>query len=116
MRELLDKARPGWTWEPTLVEVDGERVRVFTGVKLRSRLVVGLGPRRALRVAQLVQQVLALKAEVDQGNRVTLTVLEYRLLEELVCHTGTTLTHRHLLQQVWGEQHLAETQYLTVLS
>jgi hypothetical protein len=59
MRELLDTARPGWTWEPMLVEVRGERVRVYTGLKMRSRLVTGLGPRRAVRVAQLVEQALA---------------------------------------------------------
>jgi hypothetical protein len=69
MRELLDNARPGWTWEPMLVEVRGERVRVYTGLKMRSRLVVGLGPRRAVRVAQLVQQALVPKVEVDQGRR-----------------------------------------------
>jgi hypothetical protein len=69
MRELLDNARPGWTWEPMLVEVRGERVRVYTGLKMRSRLVVGLGPRRVVRVAQLVQQALVPKAEVDQGRR-----------------------------------------------
>ena len=72
MTALLDQARPGWRWEPTLVEVNGERVRVVTGIKMRSRLVVGLGPKRAVRVAQLVQQALAPKPEVDQGRRTLL--------------------------------------------
>lgn len=69
MRELLDKARPGWHWEPMLVELDDGRVHVFTGIRMRSRLVVGLGPRRAAQVAQLVQQALTPKVEVEQGRR-----------------------------------------------
>lgn len=72
MKELLDKARPGWKWEPMLVEVDGERVQVYTGIKMRSRLAVKLGPKRALHVAQLVQQALTPKSEVDQGRRTLL--------------------------------------------
>ena len=37
-----------------LVEIEGERVRVFAGLGMRARLVQGLGPVRALRVAQAV--------------------------------------------------------------
>lgn len=69
MQALLNMARPNWRWEPTLVEVHGERVRVFTGIRLRDRLATGLGPRRAMRVVQLVAQALAAKLEVDQGRR-----------------------------------------------
>jgi len=34
----LDRARPGWRWEPMLLEIEGERVRVFTGLGMRARL------------------------------------------------------------------------------
>ena len=44
VRALLDRARPGWRWEPMLVEIEGERVRVFTGLAMRWRLVQILGP------------------------------------------------------------------------
>ena len=44
VRALLDRARPGWRWEPMLVEIEGERVRVFTGLAVRWRLVQVLGP------------------------------------------------------------------------
>ncbi len=40
--------------EPMLPEVEGGRVRVFTGLTMRARLVQLLGPARALRVAQAV--------------------------------------------------------------
>jgi hypothetical protein len=50
---LLNRARPGWRWEPMLVEIEGERVRVLAGLSLRARLVQVLGPAQALRVTQL---------------------------------------------------------------
>jgi hypothetical protein len=54
VRALLDRARPGWRWEPMLLEIEGEHIRVFTGLAMRWRLVQLLGPVRALRVAQVV--------------------------------------------------------------
>jgi hypothetical protein len=53
VQALLDRARPGWQWEPMLVEVEGERVWVLAGLSLRARLVQVLGPAQALRVTQL---------------------------------------------------------------
>jgi predicted DCC family thiol-disulfide oxidoreductase YuxK len=53
VQALLDRARPGWQWEPMLVEVEGERVRVLAGLSLRARLVQVLGPAQALRMTQL---------------------------------------------------------------
>lgn len=69
IQALLDRARPGWRWEPTLLEVDGDQVRAFTGLALRARLVAGLGPRRAWRVARLVRQVGMPLGGVDLGRR-----------------------------------------------
>jgi len=50
VRSVLDDVKPGWRWEPTLLEVDGDRRRVYVGLGMR--LVRVLGPRRALAVAQ----------------------------------------------------------------
>jgi predicted DCC family thiol-disulfide oxidoreductase YuxK len=69
VRALLDQARPGWRWEPTLLEVDGDRVRVSTGLVMRARLVLGLGPRRAWRVARLAHQAGMPLAGVDLSRR-----------------------------------------------
>jgi hypothetical protein len=55
MRALLDRARPGWRWEPTLLVVEGDRVRAYTGAMLAGRLVAAAGPRRAARIARLAQ-------------------------------------------------------------
>lgn len=56
MQALLNKVKPGWQWQPMLVEVQEERIRVQTGVRLRLRLLTGLGPRRAWHIAKLVYQ------------------------------------------------------------
>lgn len=48
------------------------------------------------------------------GQEVHLTPLEYKLLLELVKHAGKVLTHRHLLEAVWGSGYLSQSHYLRV--
>jgi hypothetical protein len=69
VQALLDQAHPGWQWEPMLVEIEGERVRIFAGLSLRARLVQVLGPVRALRVAQAVARMGGPVLGVDWGRR-----------------------------------------------
>ncbi|HEV8376861.1 MAG TPA: winged helix-turn-helix domain-containing protein, partial [Candidatus Polarisedimenticolia bacterium] len=45
---------------------------------------------------------------------VHLTPLEYRLLAVLVKHAGKVLTHRQLLKEVWGPNHLDDSHYLRI--
>ena len=60
--------------------------------------------------------------EVDLGRQlvrlagldVHLTPTEYRLLEAFVTNPGKLLTHRWLLQKVWGPGYATESQYLRV--
>jgi DNA-binding response OmpR family regulator len=49
-----------------------------------------------------------------RGEPVRLTSTEYRLLEELVRHAGTTLPHHVLLERVWGSEWDADPNYLKV--
>jgi two-component system KDP operon response regulator KdpE len=59
---------------------------------------------------------------VDLGRRrvwlgeteVRLTPIEYRLLAVLIRHAGKVLTHRQLLQEVWGPGQVEQTHYLRV--
>jgi two-component system KDP operon response regulator KdpE len=52
---------------------------------------------------------------VRLGERsVHLTPTEYRVLEALVTNPGKLLTHRWLLQKVWGPGYTTEAQYLRV--
>jgi two-component system KDP operon response regulator KdpE len=55
------------------------------------------------------------KRQVFVGEReIHLTPIEYKLLSALVHDAGKVLTHRHLLNEVWGPHHLDETHYLRV--
>jgi two-component system KDP operon response regulator KdpE len=47
-------------------------------------------------------------------NEIRLTPTEWHLLEVLVRNAGNLLTHRQLLQQVWGPAYGTETNYLRV--
>jgi two-component system KDP operon response regulator KdpE len=42
------------------------------------------------------------------GERVRLTPTEFALLSELVKNQGTVVTHRDLLQRVWGPQYVRD--------
>jgi len=48
------------------------------------------------------------------GQPVKLTPTEYNLLTYLVMNDGSVLTHRALLEKVWGEQYIDATDYLKV--
>jgi len=48
------------------------------------------------------------------GEEVHLTPTEYKLLTALVRHAGGVITHRQLLQDVWGANHANQTHYLRV--
>ncbi|MOA66129.1 KDP operon transcriptional regulatory protein KdpE [compost metagenome] len=43
-----------------------------------------------------------------------LTQLEYRLLATLLAHRGKVLTHRQLLQEVWGPGYVEHSHYLRI--
>jgi len=53
-------------------------------------------------------------ARDDSGRELRLTPTEYRLLEVLAQHIGLVVTHRALLQQVWGPGSAQQTHYLRV--
>ncbi|HEX6800234.1 MAG TPA: response regulator transcription factor [Ktedonobacterales bacterium] len=45
---------------------------------------------------------------------IRLTPTEFALLAQLVAHAGKVVTHRQLLQRVWGEEYGSEAEYLRV--
>jgi two-component system KDP operon response regulator KdpE len=49
-----------------------------------------------------------------EGKAVHLTPIEYRLLVALIRHAGRVLTHRHLLQEVWGPSRTDSAHYLRI--
>ncbi len=48
------------------------------------------------------------------GKPVKLSRREFDLLVMLAAHPGRVITHRQLLSEVWGQEHLEDTQYLRV--
>lgn len=62
----------------------------------------------ALRVDMLARQVTV------GGKEVRLTPTEYELLRLFILHADKTLTHKQLLQEIWGPDSTQETQYLHV--
>src|SRR5688572_1115360 len=48
------------------------------------------------------------------GTPVRLSRKEYDLLRILASHPGKVITHQQLLQEVWGQAYVEETQYLRV--
>jgi two-component system KDP operon response regulator KdpE len=48
------------------------------------------------------------------GDEVKLTPKEFELLSFLARHAGKVVTHRQILEAVWGPAHVGDTQYLRV--
>lgn len=55
---------------------------------------------------------LARRAVTRAGEAVSLTPVEYRLLTLMLQHAGKVLTHRQLLQEVWGPGHADRSHYV----
>ncbi|MGE0354057.1 MAG: response regulator [Gemmatimonadales bacterium] len=83
-------------------------------VALRHAARTPMGPDEPIRLAGDVK--------IDPGRRqvfrgtseVHLTPTEYRLLSALARHAGCVLTHRQLLEQVWGTNYASQTHYVRV--
>ncbi|MGQ9513048.1 hypothetical protein [Thermodesulfitimonas sp.] len=56
MQAVLNQVRPGWRWEPLLLEIKEERVRVYSGLSMRLRMAIVLGWRRTYRVVQILRE------------------------------------------------------------
>jgi two-component system KDP operon response regulator KdpE len=73
----------------------------------------GSGPSPVLDVGDLRIDVAHHTAEVA-GRRLELTPKEFGFLTVLARHAGKVLTHRMILQEVWGPEYGTESEYLRV--
>ena len=96
----------------------------FSMPELMARIRVSLRHRRAgaggalvneavHRVGDIVVDVAHHEVKVA-GRDVELTPKEFGFLALLARHPGKVLTHRTILQEVWGQEYGTETQYLRV--
>lgn len=83
--------------------------RVQAVLRRASRSTVG--PRPPIRIGDLEIDFTQRRVTV-QGREVHLTPTEYELLATLALNAGRVLTHRMLLQTVWGPEYGSETEYL----
>ena len=104
------------------IGADDYVIKPFSTPELLARLRVALRRRRAadgeatdpiLEVGDVVVDVPHHQVSVA-GQPVDLTPKEFGFLALLARHPGRVLTHRAILQEVWGPEYGSETQYLRV--
>ncbi len=66
-----------------------------------------------IEIGTLVVDLAAHRVQRD-GADIHLTPIEYRLLTSLARHRGKVLTHRQLLRDVWGANHVESPHYLRI--
>ena len=135
--EALERLREFFT-EPIIIlsATDQEREKVraldlgaddyltkpFGGAELSARIraalrradrLSGVGPSQEPVVTTgFVEIDLSARIVKRRGEEVRLTRTEYDLLRTLATNAGKVLTHRELLQAVWGPEYGEETEYL----
>jgi two-component system KDP operon response regulator KdpE len=82
-------------------------------IRAALRKPVPLEQRREINANGVRIDALNRRVFVD-GNEVTLTPTEFLLLHFLARHGNQVVTHRQLLREVWGPDHVEEVQYLRV--
>ncbi|MBS1839824.1 MAG: response regulator transcription factor [Acidobacteria bacterium] len=95
-------------------------VKPFGMQELLARLRAALRRRGALsKLTNFESKQLAVDFETRQvtahGKEVHLTPKEFELLKQLIMNAGKPLTHRRLLQAVWGPDYGDEPEYLRVM-
>ncbi len=101
---------------------DDYLTKPFGAAELMARLRVAL--RHAARSREAPTPLVKIGPDIEldlvkrqvrvRGAEVHLTPIEYKLLTALAKHAGLVITHRQLLEQVWGPGHAHQMQYLRV--
>jgi len=103
----LDLGADDYLTKPFGVEEMLARVRATLRRTTRTKLT----PRPPL-VAEDLEIDFAARQVTVRGRGVQLTPTEYNLLAHLASNAGRVLSHRVLLQAVWGPEYGSETEYL----
>ena len=86
--------------------------RMRVALRHAARIAGGQG-EATFRVGDLLVDLSARRVYVRE-EEVHLTRTEYNLLATLVKHAGKVVTHRHLLQEVWGPGSTSQAHYVRV--
>ncbi len=110
--EALDAGADDYLTKPFGVLELQSRIRVILRRTMRTNKATegngGPFETEDLRV-DIQQRLVTLK-----GQAIHLTPLEYRILTLLVANAGRVLTHRQILQQIWGDGYMDRPHYLRV--
>jgi two-component system KDP operon response regulator KdpE len=106
----LDLGADDFITKPFGVEELMARVRA---VLRRARPVEPPASTGAIRIGEVVVDP-AVHSAVVRGSPVKLTPTEFELLRHLMQNAGKALTHRMILQSVWGPEYGDEAEYLRV--
>jgi two-component system, OmpR family, KDP operon response regulator KdpE len=87
--------------------------RVRVALRHATRASGSAGGADRFEAGALVIEFQRRRVTVD-GREVHLTPTEYELLKYLAVHAGKVVTHRNLLQAVWGPEYETEDHYLHV--
>jgi two-component system, OmpR family, KDP operon response regulator KdpE len=88
--------------------------RLRVALRHAARLAAGSSEEAAQFTVGDLKVDLAARYIFVRGAEVHLTPIEYRLLTTLVHHAGKVLTHRFLLEEVWGPPYSEEMHNLRV--
>jgi two-component system KDP operon response regulator KdpE len=107
----LDSGADGYIAKPVGAAELGARIRVALRQAVRSPEVPEAG---SLSIGSRVRVDLIRHLVFVESKEVHLTRVEYELLALLVTNAGHVLTHRYLLEEIWGSEHSAQVEYLRV--
>lgn len=84
------------------------------GVALRHSAQAGLFSAEPVIGTEALQFDFAQHRVTRNGVEVRLTATEFKLLSYLVSNAGRMLSHRMIMEQVWGVEHSGRVEYLRV--
>lgn len=108
--EALDSGADDYLTKPFGASELLARIRVA----LRHAAMTRETASNIVKIGEDITIDLVRRLVVRKGEEIHLTPIEYKLLATLVKHAGMVLTHRHLLEQVWGPGNSERVEYLRV--
>jgi len=106
--EALDLGADDYLTKPFGIQEMLARVRAALRHSIQEPVGQSTFESQTLKIDFALRRVWAMGAEVHLSPR------EYKLLSVLVKHAGKLMTHRQLLEQVWGSGHAEDHHYLRV--
>jgi two-component system, OmpR family, KDP operon response regulator KdpE len=107
----LDAGADDYLTKPFVVAELMARIREH--LRRHNRIVAGVSPTSKICFGDIAVD-LGVRMVEREGKVVHLTQIEYRLLVSLIRHAGRVLTHRQLLEDVWGSARTDSAHYLRI--